>query len=440
MKGNSKIINRNSIWNRCAFLIIICFLFQGCVGGFFSKIGLTNNVTDTINHAISEADDILETLGETAEGITGEAGEQVRETVSEVTNSASTLLNELESTSGGILNQTESSVVKILKELTSSLTQINDLLLKDIDCVDKVLANTLANFTDNSIKLIDKLSSEVNYTVDNLANNIIETTDFLGNKVALIGSQVTTWIVRIILLLFAMVLAFWQIKILNKWVSSQNKRSFWQYILPVVSLSIAGVATYLFFTPVLVHSFVGQTMTLPEDFDQWKAECDAGASIYSEFIELYKGGKQNEAIYTESGLKAINQISHCIYVSNNDQLEDTYSQLIDKIQTILFPPPPVSAPSYANCVDKQGNRSISIHPMWTSIRTLKKIKIVEELSQQRIIVRQRYIPKIQNLKTKIPSISTPDNLNKYKNQLKEFDIKADSRKLQQIRKLNQHKR
>lgn len=378
------------------FIFIILLSCQGCAGGFlggiFAKVGLTNNVTDTINHAISEADDIIEQLEEASTNIAGEAGYQVRETVSELTASVESVLDALENTTGGVLNELEGTTVTLLKELTTTMSDLNDLILKDIDCIDKVLANQIANLTDNALKIVETLNQEVNYTIDNVFENATEFTDFFGNKVALLGSQVVTWIVRIGLILFAVLLSFWQIKRIYRWIQEgRKKRGPWQVILPIISFALVGGATFIFLNPALVHAFTGNTVALDANIDEWHTECNKGAEIYSEFLAQYNTNPTDEAQYSEKGLKAINQIGRCIFVSSVAEVEEVNQLLIDKIKVILFPPPVIDNRGdikYADCNEEEGR---SIPPILVSSRLLDKIRALNLLKQEDIKINPRVI-------------------------------------------------
>jgi len=334
-------------------------------------------ISKIIQTALTELNGVIQQLNTTANSVLGTAGDQVRQTVAEFTNRAEDLIKTVEGSMSGIINTSEEAVVNVLNEMTKDaktlLTTINDLVIKDMKCLDEIAAKRIQQITDDLIMLVDKLTGSINEITNNITSRAIQIIDFGGTKVAVMASQATILIIKIILLVFALVILIFVVRYFYKKKFSDD--SGWRYfIAPGVSIVVAGFIFFLFLSPLWVLKFMGSVVPVPN----WEGVCEVSNQKYTEFFALYNSnGDKNQQMVI--GLDALDKLNMCTYSSTNVEISKRRQEMAEKIEAILFPPPSPEPVQTANCT--------SFHPLWFSKFTIKKMKLLQDMVVRKEVVK-----------------------------------------------------
>jgi len=402
------------------------------------QFGMATSVdTDVkVDIPIQELQGLLQQLDDIAQDVLGQAGIQIRQTIDELNDKVEQQIGNVKDASIEVIQEASTQlqviVQSLVKEANRLLQEVNKMIRDSVNCINKALAERIAQIKDSFIELLDAATEAIQNAVDRIYLRATQLVDTGTNRVATILNTTTAMFIRIGFAVGVFILLFWLLRSLWKFGESETSKVL-RYVIIGLVLAVIGGLVYGIVSPKIVSKIAGNEVIIPK----WENSCEDGDNQYDEFIQLVKRGA-SERDLKRVGDDALENLNWCLLTSVSPERGRGTSERIEEISAVLYPPPPAPSSSGANdvavtCEPSGGRPGKGIAPGWVSVYDLGKLEVIESLRKKNVRIKNydKIIPRTMTSNQKLLNIYVKDvNTKVYtNNQIIKTKKVLDSRKL-----------
>ncbi len=362
---------------------------------------------------IQELQGLLQQLDDIAQDVLGQAGIQIRQTIDELNDKVEQQIGNVKDASIEVIQEASAQlnmiIQNLVKEANKLLREVNKMIQDNVDCINKALAERIAQIKDSFVELLDAATEAIQNAVDRIYIRATQLVDTGTNRVATVLNKTTAMLIRVGFALGIFILLFWLLRSLWKFGDSKTSKGLRFAIIGIVVVLIGGLV-YGIISPKIVAKIADNEVIIPK----WENSCEDGDNQYDEFIQLVRRGASEREL-KRVGDAALESLNWCLLTSVSPERGRGTADRIEEISAVLYPPPPAPSSSGASDVavtcGSSGNRpGKGIAPGWVSKYDLGKLAVIEDLRNKNIKIKDynKLIPRTATANTKLLNIYLKD--------------------------------
>jgi len=362
---------------------------------------------------IQELQGLLQQLDDIAQDVLGQAGIQIRQTIDELNDKVEQQIGNVKDASIEVINEASAQlqliVQSLVKEANKLLLTVNKMIQDSVNCINKALAERIAQIKDTFIELLDAATEAIQNAVDRIYIRATQLVDVGTNRVATVLNKTTAMFIRIGFAVGIFILLFWLLRSLWKFGDSKTSKGLRFGIIGIVVVLIGGLI-YGIVSPRIVSKIAGNEVIIPK----WENSCEDADNQYDEFIKVVRNGA-SERDLKQVGDTALESLNWCLLTSVSPERGRGTSERIDEVSAVLYPPPPAPSSTGASdiavtCGSSGGRPGKGIAPGWVSVYDLSKLAVIEDLKKKNIRIRDynKIVPRNININTKLLDVYVKD--------------------------------